>query len=211
MEYEPLLYVDNVTKRYKKMIVIKEFQLAARKGELIGLYGPNGAGKSTMIKMISGVVAPTSGTITVNGFSSKNDRKKYLQLVSYMPDHFEFRQPLTVKEFLMYYARLRRVGKQQVFEAIEKVGLQDKQNDYVSTLSKGMGQRLLLAQTLFSGASLILLDEPTNGLDDEWLLKLQQLLLQMKEEGKTVIFSTHLRSFADEVSDRIIHMKRVEG
>ncbi|MFA8439822.1 ABC transporter ATP-binding protein [Pueribacillus sp. YX66] len=210
MGHKPLLHVHNVTKRYKKTTVVHEFQLTAQKGELIGLYGPNGAGKSTIIKMISGIVSPTSGTITVNGLTRKANRRQYAQYVSYMPDHFQFRQPLTVMEFLMFYARLRHVSKSDVLAAIDKVGLTEKQHDYVSTLSKGMGQRLLLAQVLFSGSSLILLDEPTNGLDDEWLMNLQRLLRQLKVENKTVLFSTHLYSFANDVSDRVIRIERTK-
>lgn len=209
MDHKPLLQMLNVTKRYKKTTVVENFHFTAKPGELVGLYGPNGAGKSTVIKMISGIVMPTHGSIIVHGVERKKNRRQYSQFVSYMPDHFQFRQPLTVLEFLMYYARLRRVAEQDVYEAIEKVGLTQKQNALVSTLSKGMGQRLLLAQTLFSRSALILLDEPTNGLDDEWLQNLKQLLLELKDEGKTVLFSTHIHSFADEVSDRMIQMKRV--
>lgn len=208
MEHRPFLHVDNVTKRYKKKTVVQQFQLTAHIGELIGLYGPNGAGKSTIIKMICGIVPPTSGTITVNGHTLKRKRTQYARYVSYMPDHFHFRQPLTVMEFLMFYARLRQVPKSEVIAAMEQVGLIDKKDEYVSTLSKGMGQRLLFAQTLFSGAPLIVLDEPTNGLDDEWLIKLKQLLRQLKAEQKTVIFSTHLLSFAQEVSDRLIKIDK---
>lgn len=202
--------MKDVTKRYKKQVVIDRFQLAAAPGEIIALHGPNGAGKSTVIKMISGIVRPTAGTIRVNGYSADKHRKLYAREISYMPDDFQFQQKLTVMEFLQFYAKMRQVSRRQVVEALARVGLLSKQDSYVSTLSKGMGQRLLLAQVLFSGASLLLLDEPTNGLDDRWLDNLKQILLDCKQQKKTVIFSTHLRSFAEDIGDRIISVNREE-
>lgn len=201
---KPLLIVDQLSKRYKKHLVVDQFHLQAQRGEVIGLYGPNGAGKSTIIKLISGIIYPTAGKILVNGYDSVRHKKRYAQEISYMPDHFQFRQPLTVLEFLQFYARLRRMDLGKVFAALDRVGLISKKDAPIHTLSKGMGQRLLLAQTLFSGASLILLDEPTNGLDDEWLTNLKTIIVELKAENKTVIFSTHLHSFAAGVSDRMI-------
>lgn len=206
MDKAAVLVMENVTKQYKKKTIVDSFHLAAHEGELVALVGPNGAGKSTIIKMICGMIRPTSGTIHVKGRSLRRNRKQYAEEISYMPDHFHFHQPLTVKEFLMYYASLRRTTEQRVTEALERVGLLDKSGEYTSTLSKGMGQRLLLAQTLISNASLILLDEPTNGLDKDWLGNLEELLLKLKADNKTVLFSTHLDSFAESVSDRVVEV-----
>lgn len=206
MERKRILTMKNVRKRYKKRIAIDDFHLTADEGELIALYGPNGAGKSTIIKMISGVTQPTSGVIKVNGYHLQKHRKQYARNVSYMPDDFQLQQRLTVVEFLQFYANLRGVSQQSVLTSIEQVGLSSKKDDYVSTLSKGMGQRLLLAQVLFSQASLLLLDEPTNGLDDEWLTNLKTILLELKSQKKTVIFSTHLHAFATEIGDRVVRI-----
>lgn len=207
MDNEALLVMESVTKRYKNRLVIDQFQLTAKKGEIIALCGPNGVGKSTIIKMICGIIRPSAGTIIVNGQSCNHNRKRYAKEISYLPDSFSFHQPLTVNEFLMYYASVRNVSKDQVLQAVERVGLMDKKDEYISTLSKGMGQRLLLAQTLFSNASLLLFDEPTNGLDNHWLIHLRELLCTLKEENKTVLFSTHIESFAVDVSDRVVYIK----
>lgn len=206
MDRAALLNMVDVTKRYHHNTVVDRFRLSAGRGELIALHGPNGSGKSTIIKMICGIVRPTAGTIVVNGWSITKNRKRYAQEISYMPDHFHFQQPLTVEEFLMYYGSLRQVSKSQVMDAIDRVGLTEHLRKYTAALSKGMRQRLLLAQSLFSNASLLLMDEPTNGLDSEWLGRFKQLLHELKAENKTVIFTTHLDSFAQEVSDRVVRI-----
>ena len=201
-----LLIMEKVSKHYKRKKVIDSFNLQVQRGELITLYGPNGVGKSTLIKMISGFIQPDFGSIMVNGQTIKNNRKRYAKEVAYMPDDFQFPQQFTVMEFLMYYASLRQVPKEKVMDTLKKVGLIDKKDDYLSTLSKGMRQRVLFGQTIFSNASLLLLDEPTNGLDEEWLINLKKLLLMIKKENKSVIFSTHNEHFATKISDYIVHI-----
>lgn len=211
MENEVLLTMRNVTKRFKKRVVIESFNLEVSAGELVSLYGPNGVGKSTLMKMIAGIITPTSGTIEVKGYTSQSDRIAYAKNVSYMPDHFQFQQRLTLMEFLTYYAKLRGVSEEEVLQALERVGLADQRQQYVHTLSKGMGQRLLFAQLLFSGASVLLLDEPTNGLDEHWLEQLADQLHQFKQQGKAIILSTHMRSFASELADRMIELTLISN
>lgn len=204
MKNDACLFVDNVTKKYKHLTVFESFSMQAAKGEIVALVGKNGAGKSTLIKMIAGIVRPTEGDILVDGISVKSNRLRYAEKIAYMPDYFRFPKQLTVEEFLTFYCRLRNADVKTLSKIIEKVGLSEKRKAKTASLSKGMGQRLMLAALLMSDAKLYLLDEPTNGLDDEWTHRFVEMMKELKSQKRTIVFSTHDREIANRLSDKIV-------
>lgn len=200
------LDMKNVGKTYKKEQIIKSFSLKVNRGEIVALLGKNGAGKSTIIKMIAGIIKPSEGEISIDGHSLKESRIEYAKKVAYMPDHFRFPQTLTVYEFVKFYSSLRTRNVQKMDSVLEMVGLSEKRKEKTSSLSKGMGQRLLLATLLLSDAQLLLLDEPTNGLDVDWVERFKEIMQMLKNEGRTVLFSTHDKEVAGTLSDFIVYI-----
>lgn len=160
------------------------------------LCGGNGAGKSTLIKILTGIEKATSGQITFN----TKDKKRF----GYMPDHMNFHAELTPAEILAYYAAFMNIKKERIKEVLEAVGLFDKRNTKVGSFSKGMVQRLNLAQTLLADVELYILDEPTTGLDPFWVIQFKKILQNLIKEGKTVILSSHIMRDVVDVSDEVV-------
>lgn len=163
-------------------------------GRIIALAGGNGAGKSTLIRLLIGEEEYDSGELQwENGVSIK-----------YMPDDINFPPTLTAFEILQLLAHLKKLPKSSVEEVLKRVGLWEHRKQHVRQFSKGMRQRLNLAQSLLGDEKLLILDEPTNGLDLLWIAELKQILQEQKELGKTILFSTHLLSFAEELADDVL-------
>lgn len=198
--------VTNVVKRYKQTEVVKPLSFSIKKGETIALCGGNGAGKSTLIKMIAGILPPTDGHIEVNGLKHRQHRYAYAASLGYMPDDYHFQAVATVNEWLLYHAKLRRLNEDHVTSALETVGLIDERKNRIGNLSKGMKQRLLLAQAIMGKPSLLLFDEPTNGLDPRWISTFVQIISKVKKSGTSVFFSTHQLDVAVETADIIFVM-----
>lgn len=167
-----------------------------------------GAGKSTVLRMLAGILQPTSGEIIVNKMRWSKERKRYSEQIGYMPDDYHFNQGLTAEEVLQFWAALRNVPKERVTEVLTMVGLADQKKKRVTTFSKGMRQRVLFAQALLAKPPLLIMDEPTNGLDPFWMQEFVNLIKQIKEEGHMVVFSTHQLEIADEVADHIVFMNQ---
>ncbi len=161
---DPLVRFEAVHKVFKGKTVIGEVHLQAGRGEVVALCGGNGAGKSTLIRMLAGILRPTRGTITVDGLRWEDDRKRYAQQIGYMPDDYRFSAGLTALETMLFWARLRGLGKKEARELLARVGLEDTGTKPVASFSKGMRQRVLFAQVLLAKPPLIVMDEPTNGL-----------------------------------------------
>ncbi|WP_018759666.1 ABC transporter ATP-binding protein [Paenibacillus terrigena] len=200
--------VVGLTKIIKKQTIVKDINFHIPSGQVLALCGGNGAGKSTVLRMISGIMQPTAGEIFVNNFQWNKDRKTFSQQIGYMPDDYQFTQGLTAQEALSFWAALRQVPKERVDEVLELVGLAEKRKSLVHTFSKGMRQRILFAQALLNKPPLLIMDEPTNGLDPFWMKSFVQLLLNIKRDGHTVIFSTHQLEIADEVADQILFLNK---
>lgn len=189
----------------QKVRALKALDLEVRKGEIFGLLGPNGSGKSTTIKLLLGLLFPTSGRALVFGQeateSSKNERIGYLPEESYL---YKF---LNAEETLDFYARLfdmpPEVRRQRSAELIEQVGLSDAKRRQLKEYSKGMTRRIGLAQALINDPELIMLDEPTSGLDPIGTREMKDLIINLKEQGKTVILCSHLLADVQDVCDRI--------
>ncbi|WP_022940903.1 ABC transporter ATP-binding protein [Psychromonas hadalis] len=182
-----------VDKHYGQLNALKDINLELQAGEVLGLFGHNGAGKTTMMKLILGVLCVTSGSISVFGLDPKHkkaweNRKK----IGYLPENVSFYEQLTGLQVLTYFARLKSVDKKQVAELLEKVGLKEAQHRAVKTYSKGMRQRLGLAQAFLGQPKLLLLDEPTVGLDPVATQDFYHSVDQLKSRGASIILCSHV-------------------
>jgi ABC-type multidrug transport system ATPase subunit len=204
----PLLELIGVSKKIGKTTIVQPFDLTAGSGEVIALCGGNGAGKSTILRMVAGILTPTTGTIRAAGVERRANPRVYAEQIGYMPDDFSFGGALTVRETLSFYARLRGVPRQRVDELLDWVGLAEAGKQKVSVLSKGMRQRLLFAQALLADPPLLVLDEPTNGLDPYWMDEFSEMVLHCRSMGTTVLFSTHQMQVAEWVADRALFLDR---
>ena len=171
-----------------------EATFSMQEGRILALAGGNGAGKSTLIRLLTGQEKQKSGELL---WQVRQD-------VRYMPDDVDFPSMLTATEILQLLASLKKVGKKEIEEVLKRVGLWEVRKQKVQQFSKGMRQRLNLAQSLLGSGRLLILDEPTNGLDPFWIAELKKMMLEEKEKGCTVLFSTHLLAFAEDLADDIL-------
>lgn len=200
------LDIQNVTKNFKNKKVLLPFHYQLPKGKILALCGGNGAGKSTLIRLITGILEPTTGHVTMNQLNKHKHKKRFSEQFGYMPDNFHFQHSMTTKETIKFYAEIKNMNKQRYKEVLNEVGLLNKLHVKVGEFSKGMNQRLLLAQALLAKPSILILDEPTNGLDPYWLKKFCELMLQAKQNGQTVILSTHDLNVAEQIADEVIFL-----
>lgn len=207
MSDQPLISFDKITKQYNKMNYIGEIDFFIQKGEIFALCGGNGAGKSTLIKMLTGILKPTSGNILYNGQIVNPLSMDYKEIFSYMPDDMLFPQQLTGNEVLRFFGKLRGVTRERVDEVLAIVGLEESGDKLIKHYSKGMQQRLSLAQALLPDVPLMILDEPTNGLDPYWVYRFKELMLAERNKGKTILFTTHILTLVEEVADRAAFME----
>ncbi|MFC4304476.1 ABC transporter ATP-binding protein [Cohnella boryungensis] len=204
----PLVLATGIGKSIKKQTLVEPIDLKVAAGEVLALCGGNGAGKSTILRMIAGILQPTSGEIQVNGLTWAGNRAQFARQIGYMPDDYQFTQGLTAMEALSFWASLRGVDKTRVLETLAIVGLEEKRHAKVQTFSKGMRQRLLFAQAILAKPPLLMMDEPTNGLDPYWMDEFVRLIREVKREGHAVIFSTHQLPVAEEVADQVIFLNQ---
>lgn len=207
MSKEALMQLVKITKKYNEYKSIGEISFPIKKGEILALCGGNGAGKSTLIKMLTGILKPTSGMIKIADQQVDTMSLAYKAFFSYMPDDMAFPKQLTGIETLQFFAKLRGMNDARVKEVLVKVGLYEESNRLIKHYSKGMQQRLSLAQALLSDAPLLILDEPTNGLDPFWVYRFKELIKEEKEEGKTILFSTHILSIVEEIADSAVFLE----
>jgi ABC-2 type transport system ATP-binding protein len=211
----PLLQLKNVRKDIGKKTIIHDLSLEVFAGEVFGFLGPNGAGKTTTIRMIVGLMGITSGEVLINGISIQKDFEKAIQHVGAIVENPEMYKFLTGYQNLLHYARMAKgVTKERIDEVVKLVGLEKRIHDKVKTYSLGMRQRLGLAQALLHRPSLLILDEPTNGLDPAGIREIRDYLRKLaKEEGLGIIVSSHLLSEMEMMCDRfaIIQHGRLVG
>ena len=202
-----MIQVEDITKRYGIFTAVDKINFEIEEGEIVGFLGPNGAGKSTTMNMITGFIEPTSGRILVDGYDISKKPKKAKKQIGYMPEGVPLYVDLTVKEFVTYMAELkgvkRKVKKEMVQKAIENTGLVEVQNQLIRNLSRGYKQRVSMAGALVSNPKVIILDEPTVGLDPKQVTEIRALI---KELGKdhTVILSSHILSEVSQICNRVI-------
>ena len=194
-----VLEVNNLTKSLGKREIIKGISFNIKSGEIFGFLGPNGAGKTTTIRMLVGLINPTSGEIKICGHDLKNDTKNALREVGAVVENPELYKYLSGRENLMQIARIRNVSKEDVEETIKLVGLEGRIDDKVRKYSLGMKQRLGLAASLLSKPKLLILDEPTNHIDIETREILEDAL---SNYSGTLLFVSHDRYFIDKLAQR---------
>jgi len=202
-----VLETKNLTKHYGDFIAVENLNLAIKKGEVFGLLGPNGAGKTTTILMLLGLTEPTKGQVRVLGFDPARQPLSVKARVGYMPDQVGFYDELTARENLIYIAKLNGIPRDQVRNrveaAIERVHLTPVIDKRAGTFSRGMRQRLGLADVLIKNPQLIIMDEPTQGLDPELAHEFLDLIQSLKEEGTTILISSHLLHQVQVICDRV--------
>jgi ABC-2 type transport system ATP-binding protein len=211
MQSEVIIETRNLTKVYRdfwgrqKVRALKALDLEVRRGEIFGLLGPNGSGKTTTIKLILGLLFPTNGQALVFGRDANEVTKN--ERIGYLPEESYLYKFLNAEETLDFYGRLfnmsRAVRRQRVADLIEMVGLQWAKRRQLKEYSKGMTRRIGLAQALINDPELIVLDEPTTGLDPIGTREMKDLIIKLREEGKTILMCSHLLADVQDVCDRI--------
>ena len=202
-----MIEVKNVTKKYGKAVAVENISFSIKDGEIVGLLGPNGAGKSTTMNILTGYIEQTSGEVTIEGYNTLKKPKKAKQQIGYMPEGVPIYTDLTVKEFVTYMAELKQVGKKERKEKVEKVikqtGLKDVENKLTRNLSRGYRQRVSMAGALVGEPKILILDEPTVGLDPKQITEIRNLI---KELGKThtIILSSHILSEVSQICNKVI-------
>ena len=185
------IVIENLTKMYGTQKALNGVSLTIESGQITGLLGPNGAGKSTLMKIITGSVIPDEGSVVVNGVDVGKEPLKVQRTLGYLPEHNPQYLDLYVKEYLSYVASIYRVNKRRLDEVIGMVVLGAEQHKKIGALSKGYRQRVGLAAALIPDPEVLILDEPTTGLDPAQLAEIRALLKDVAKE-KTVLFSTHI-------------------
>jgi ABC-2 type transport system ATP-binding protein len=207
MSAQMAIETRSLTRRFGKVIAVDHLDLQVPAGSLFGLVGPNGAGKTTTLRMLAGLLEPTSGQILLGGQVANHDWREMQRQIGYMPDFFGVYEDLLVWEYLDFFARcydLPPARRQQVTdELLELVDLADKREAYVQTLSRGMRQRLCLAHALVHDPQVLLLDEPASGLDPRARVEMRELLRELGAMGKTVVVSSHILSELAELCDAV--------
>lgn len=199
-----VLEVNDLKKKLGKREIIKGVTFSVEEGEIFGFLGPNGAGKTTTIRMLVGLINADSGSISICGHDLKKDTEEALREVGAVVENPELYKYLSGRENLMQIARIRGVSKESVQETIKLVGLEDRIDDKVKKYSLGMKQRLGLAASLLSSPKLLILDEPTNGLDPSGILDFREVVKKAaKERGMAVFISSHILSEVQHLCDRV--------
>ena len=203
------LTLDRVTKKFSSVVAVDNVSLRVLEGSICGFIGPNGAGKTTTIRMIMSIIYPDTGTIEVLGQPYSESIKDRL---GYLPEEKGLYKKMKAAEIISYFGRLKgmkaREAKAQAKELITRYGLGDWVDKRCETLSKGMGQKVQLLGTLIHNPDLVILDEPFSGLDPVNVEVMRNVILQMKQEGKTVIFSTHVMEQAEQICDYILMINK---
>ena len=203
------ILLKDISKNYGAQKALNEVTLTIEKGQITGLLGPNGAGKSTLMKIITGAILPTSGTAVVNGVDVVASPLQVQQSLGYLPEHNPQYLELYVREYLEYVAQLYKVDKKRIPTVIEQTVLGPEQHKKIGSLSKGYRQRVGLAAALIPDPEVLILDEPTTGLDPAQLIEIRTLLKKIATD-KTVLFSTHIMQEVVELCDTVVFLQAGE-
>ena len=202
-----MIEIKNVTKKYGTFAAVNDISFDVKDHEIVGFLGPNGAGKSTTMNMITGFIEPTSGKIIVNGYDVSKAPNKAKMQIGYMPENVPLYNDLTVKEFVSYMCELRKVPKKdrdlQIRKIIKKAGLTEVQDKLIKHISKGYKQRTSLAGALVGEPDVLILDEPTVGLDPKQITEIRNLIKKLGE-NHTVILSSHILSEVSQICSRVV-------
>lgn len=200
-----MIIASGLTKDYGSRRAIENLNFEAKQGEVVGFLGPNGAGKTTTMRILTGYMPPTYGKATVAGYDIVTESIEVRKRVGYLPETVPLYADMTVFDYLKFMANLRHLpnADEMVDEALDKVGMQDRAEGYISNLSKGMRQRVGLAQALLHKPEVLILDEPTIGLDPAQVVEVRNIIREIGKE-RTVLLSTHILSEAQQLCDRVL-------
>jgi ABC-2 type transport system ATP-binding protein len=204
---EPAVVIEGLTKRYGEVLAVRDLRLEIARGSVYGLIGPNGAGKTTTFAVLASLLEPTAGSVRLLGLDPSQRPREVRRIMGYMPDVLGVYDDLRVDEYLEFFAASYRIPKAQrgsVIEGLlELVDLVDKREAAVNSLSRGMKQRLSLARALVHDPEVLILDEPASGLDPRARVELRNLLVELKDMGKTIIVSSHILAELEEMCTEI--------
>ena len=202
-----MIEVKNLTKKYGNITAVDDISFTINDGEVVGLLGANGAGKSTTMNMITGYIEQTNGEVTINGFNTLKKPQKAKKEIGYMPEGVPLYSDLTVKEFIAYMAEIKQVDKktrkEKIDQIIKETGLEEVRNKLTKNLSRGYKQRVSLAGALIGEPKILILDEPTVGLDPKQITEIRNLIIEL---GKThtIILSSHILSEVSQICNKVI-------
>jgi ABC-2 type transport system ATP-binding protein len=200
------IVIKNVTKFYGKQKALDNVSFSLKSGEIVGFLGPNGAGKSTMMKIITTYLQQDEGEVLVNDINTLLDSISVKKVIGYLPEHNPLYLEMYVKEYLLFCASIHKVDKFQIQKTIVLVGLEQESHKKIKQLSKGYRQRVGLASALLHNPDVLILDEPTTGLDPNQLVAIRSLIKEIGKE-KTVLFSSHIMQEVEAICDRVIIIK----
>lgn len=199
--------IENLHKRYGEHQAVRNLSFSINEGEVVGFLGPNGAGKSTTMKILTGFIAPSSGQASIRGINVLEHPTEAQKQIGYLPENAPIYSDMRIREYLNYIAKIRGMGRSERSHAIEKIagqcGIADRLNQPIAELSKGYKQRVGLAQALIHNPPIVILDEPTTGLDPNQIIEIRNLIREIGKT-KTVILSTHILSEVQRTCDRVI-------
>jgi len=206
-----MIRVSELVRNYDDFIAVDHLSFAIKRGEIVGLLGHNGAGKTTLLKMLTGYLEPSSGQIIIDNLDMETDRPAIQKKIGYLPENCPVYPEMTIIDFLNYVAELHGIKKherdQVVYKAIKRTALQEKASETIATLSRGFRQRVGVAQAILHEPEILVLDEPTNGLDPSQIQHMRNLIKELAKKA-TVIISTHIMQEVQAVCDRAIIMRR---
>jgi ABC-2 type transport system ATP-binding protein len=195
--------VNNISKSYGSQKALDSISFSVKKGEIVGFLGPNGAGKSTLMKILTTYIAADEGSATVNEFDVNSQTKDVQKSIGYLPEHNPLYLDLYVREYLAFNADVYKVAKTQIEEVIQLTGLSNESHKKIGQLSKGYRQRVGLANALLHNPDVLILDEPTTGLDPNQLVEIRNVIKNVGKD-KTVFLSTHIMQEVEAICDRVI-------
>ncbi|MBN2341296.1 MAG: ABC transporter ATP-binding protein [Deltaproteobacteria bacterium] len=202
-----MITAKNLCKRYQNVEAVKNVNVEIQKGEIVGLLGQNGAGKTTMMKMITGFLEPTEGTVLLGGKDVLEDRIAVQRQIGYMPENAPLYHEMLVQEYLLMIADLREIPsekqREMIVEAVKATGIEKYLTRPIGTLSKGYKQRVGICQAILHQPDVLILDEPTNGLDPVQIIEIRHLIIKLAQKS-TVIVSTHILQEIEAVCDRVL-------
>ncbi len=198
------IHVEGVSKYYGKQKALNKVSFSIQKGEIVGFLGPNGAGKSTLMKILTGYLPFINGKAKISDISVTNDLHKIQQKIGYLPEHNPLYTEMFVREYLKFNAKIHKVSEDNIEEIIKLTGLSPEANKKIEQLSKGFRQRVGLAASILHDPEVLILDEPTTGLDPNQLIEIRNLIKNIGKSGKTIFLSTHIMQEVEAVCDRVI-------
>lgn len=203
-----ILKCDNLKKQVKEKIIVENISFSMDKGDVVGLIGPNGAGKTTIIKLILGLIKITDGKVSINGYDIEKDFIKAIEKVGAIVETPDLYMYLSGYDNLKITANnYKNISKERINEVVKLVGLENRIKDKVSTYSLGMRQRLGIAEAIINSPELLILDEPTNGLDVDGIIEMRNLITKLSEQGIAILISSHNLTEIDNLCNRIIAIK----